>query len=190
MRTVVFVFIFFLVQSCIPCDPPIIVDLGPLSEEQLQLVPYKDKQTYMFRHNQGQVISFVAERGTTQEQTYSSHCSKYEYLYEMNTTYLIPDYPVFNIVLWLSNPMEEEVYFNLNVGTRSFYMPTDFSNSYFPRKDSVWIIDQFYYNVFQLKSQSDYYQSDSIYADSIYYNFDYGILKIIMSNDENFTIYE
>jgi hypothetical protein len=175
--------------TCTPCDP-VIVENGPLPASALAFNPYTQGETYRFRHSDGLIINYTTERESYYEWSTCTECCAYRYHYQVNRTQMTPDYPVFDFGMYLSNQDTTHFDFHLTVGKYGFYIPTNsYQADYFEKVDSVKIDSVFYRDVFKLKSnyESFYYKNDSIYVDSLYYSYSYGILKIIMSNEETFT---
>ena len=185
---VVIIWIFLIKAGCHPCHP-VITDKGSLSEETLNLIPYKTGQTIRFRHSDGQLISFDVFRETRKETAGCDECCN-EILYEVNTTTLTPDYPVFSPQLYVSNFDTMVHSINIQTGRSNFLipgLPEDQDN--LDRSDSLTINGIMYYDVFRLKVISGPVNI-MIYADSLYYNKMEGILKIIMTNGESYEIYK
>jgi len=178
-----------LLNGCIPCDT-VIIENGPLPDSALRFVPYQNGKIYKFRHSKGLVINFDTYRETREEWTHCAECCSYEYHYEVNSTRLTPNYPIFDFYFEISN--RDTSYFECytTIGKYGFYIPTaDFQLDYFEKVDSLIIDSVTYKDVFKLNSDyGSYYDKDSIYADSLYYNYEYGILKILMSNGESYEI--
>lgn len=175
--------------ACPPCNP-IIVDNGQIPEQALSTIPYQDGDTCVFKHSNGLEINFFVTRQTTTESSYWEHCEEYTYQYQINSAKLLPDYPVFEFNLAISNLDTTNLNFYASIGKFGFMVPvSEEQYMYAAIVDSVFIASDWYYDVFRLKS--DYYNynfSDSIYADSLYYNYEFGILKILMSNGEYYEI--
>lgn len=186
-----YVIIALSLGGCWPCDT-IKVENEPLPESALGFVPYKNGDTYSFRHSNGLVINYKTTRETHEEWSGCSECCKYEYRYEVNSTRLVPDYPVFTLQFEIDNLDTSNFHCFASIGKYGFYVPIndEFSGGV-EKVDSVKVDSEYYYQVFKLKSNHDnYYFQDSIYVDSMYYNYENGIIKILLSNGENYTIYE
>lgn len=190
-KIIIFLSVGLLFFGCFPCDPPAKVEIGPLSDSALLMLPYVNGETYSFRHSNGFVVNFNAERLTHDEWTYCHHCCEYIYHYEVDNTVLATDYPIFNINFRIDNANEPNLYFQAIFSRARFYIPT-FTDEldYFEFADSLKVNDTFYYNVFKLKSDAYGYPSQEIFVDSMYFSYEKGIIKILMSNDEDYTIFE
>jgi hypothetical protein len=191
-----FVFFIILLGSSCRCDDPVTIDCGKIPDSVLQMVPYQNGQTFKFIHSAGLVINFTASRETREQWLgcNSERCCKYAYKYEVNTTILQPDYPLFSFGFDLSNPGPTPDVFGLgaSVGKYWFQIPTDdYQAGYCGFADSILIGDKFYRDVFKIKSiYGSAYDRDTIFADSMYYSYKLGILQIMMSNGEKYSIYE
>jgi len=118
------------------------------------------------------------------------YCCDYTFSYEINTTRLIPDYPVFHISLFISNPDTLHYNFSCNVGKYFLNIPVN-RNDYsvfHSFADSVLIRETYYYDVFRIKPYNHQLWNEAIKVDSVYYNSTNGILLIKMSNEEFYYI--
>jgi len=118
------------------------------------------------------------------------YCCDFTFSYETNITRLIPDYPVFNISMTLSNADTMQYEFSCFVGKYFLNIPVGRSQTgvSYHFSDSVLIGETYYYDVFKIKSSNNYLWNDYIKVDSVYYNSTRGILLIKMSNEEYYSI--
>jgi len=182
------ILLLMLLPSCRPCEP-VTIDLGDLPEEALLFVPYQNGQTVSLKHSAGQVIHYAVSR-QTKEERFSWTESCVEYVFEVNSTILTADYPIFNFRFDISNEDTLNYICTAYIGYNSFVIPT-FENGYdyFEKADSIVLDTTTYYDVFKLTSyDSNYDNSDSIRPDTLYYNYETGILKITMTNEEYYQI--
>ncbi|MBI9069169.1 MAG: hypothetical protein JEZ09_17870 [Salinivirgaceae bacterium] len=192
MKKLIYLIFSILLYGCLPCDT-IMIENGALPDSTLKYVPYVNGKTYKFKHSNGLKVNYKTTRETHEEWTSCAECCKYEYHYEVNSTILIPDYPIFEFQFQIDNRDTLNYNCYASIGKYGFYIPTnnEYDIDYYEQVDSVQIDSVYYYQVFKLKSNYDnYYSRDSIYVDSIYYSYDKGIIKILLSNNENYTIYE
>jgi hypothetical protein len=189
MKNWIYIITCLILSGCFPCHTTT-VENGPLPNSALELVPYQKGNTYKLKHSNGLVISFETTRETQEEYTYCTECCKYIYHFEINTTKLSPDYPIFNCDFGISNRDTTHLDCYASIGKSVFYIPTENTeNNYYEKVDSLILNSIVYYNVFKLKTDYDsYYNQDSIYADSLFYNYEHGILKVLMSNEEYYEI--
>jgi hypothetical protein len=166
--------------------------MGPIQDSILARVPYQDGQVFQFRHSAGKVITYAAHRASHEEYFDCERCCKYLYKYQSNTTVLVPDYPVFKLTFWISNLDSSRSDLSVWMGNSAFYPSAahgDFLNA--DRHDSLLINDRWHREVFRIPNSNDsWFNRDSIYADTLYFNYVSGILKIVMSNGEYFQIHE
>jgi len=191
-RNHLLIIILILLFGCNPCDDSITIDNGKIPEKVLKYVPYQNGQIYKFKHSAGLIIEFTTIRQSRDEYSWCEECCKYNYKYEVNSTTLTPDYPIFDFGFEISNLDTTYYSFIARVGKYQFYIPTSANSSeYYEFADSILINDKLYFDVFKLKSNyGSYYDKDSLFADSLYYNYELGIIKIKMSNGEKYEIYE
>lgn len=192
MKRIIYLIISILLYGCWPCDS-IIVENGTLPKSALKYVPYLDGNTYKFKHSNGFVISYKTNRKTEKVLERCEHCCKYKYSYEVNTTKLITNYPVFNLEFNIDNfdTLNYSCYATIGQGGFNIPINNDFDRELYQKVDSIKIGSEYYYQVFKMKSNNFGYDSQSsIYVDSLYYNYEKGVIKIILSNNENYTIQE
>ncbi len=192
--------ILLLWTGCRPTEYQTI-DLGPLPEEILAKVPYQNGQVYKFEHSGGHTVSFSTVRASEKNKSYPDDlffCSNQVvtvYEYEVNTTVMEADYPIFNISLNLSNETDSTYRLSARIGSASFMIPLQAADTAFwppvTIADSLQIGSKYYKEVFKLKDYDSYwYTKDSIRVDSLFYNYDQGILLIKMTNQEYYAIQE
>lgn len=177
-------------SSCWPCNTTVI-DNGPLPDSALIFVPYIDGQTYSFKHSNGLVIDFSATRKTHAEWSGCSECCEYEYHYEVNTTLLTSEYPVFDMFFRIDNMNAPYYHCSAAIGKYGFYIPTYniIGNAEYEQVDSIAVDSTWYYKVFKLKADNlMFLPHDTIFVDSLYYSYNDGVIKIIMSNGENYVL--
>jgi hypothetical protein len=180
-----------LLSACIPCHTTNI-ELPPIPDSIINLIPYKNEQTIKFKHSAGSEIEFKTQR--TQKWDYSgcSECCKYSYHYQTDQTWLTTDYPLFNMNLMIYSFDSLNYNLDIYVGQSSVGLPAnkEMIKQYFSENlfDSLTINDKMYYDVLKLYTSHWTTGSADIVPDSIYYNYSFGILKIIMSNEETYTL--
>jgi hypothetical protein len=194
MKILTFILIIasFLTQCPQPCEDEQIIDNGVLTEEALLKVPYQNGEIVKLKHSAGHIINFKVTRESEDRFMNNEHeCGGM--IEKCNLTILNPDYPIFTVTFNMSNYDGVSTLYYLNIGYYSFILPEVIESSeYLNVADSLIINNKTYYNVLKSKSSygSTYYDTNLIYADSLYYNYDSGIIKIIMSNHEFYEIFE
>lgn len=180
-----------LLQGCplFVCDPERI-EYPPLSDSLRCMIPYQNAESYQFQHSAGHIITFECERKTdTIRDCYS--CSKC-FISEEDVTTLKPNYPINEVRMVLrTGPMENEYEIHFVFG-RNYFDIYPIENGFTPH-DSLNIGGNIYYNVYAMANynHAGYYGlQHQLFADSLYYNHDKGIIRITMSNDEYYQRYE
>ncbi len=185
LRLLLIIPLMFLLTACPRCPETILLDNGPLPDEAMQYISYRNGQSVTFRHSRNMEVIFSVLQGKYPQTTSCAECCKYNIRYETNRTELNPNYPLFNIAIEISNIDTSFFYCTANVGSSFFIIPTNGPDQPAAEKlDSVMVDSVWYYNVYKLGNSSGYQGEEFIYADTILYNYTDGIIKIIMSNEE------
>ena len=191
-----------------PRKEPVYVDLGRIPEQYLATVPYRNGDVFRMQHESDRVvIDFTVSRHRQEEIGFDYLYEKYKpapnyvYDYESDITKCTPNYPIFEVEINFSNrymAYEEEGMQSwaksatlFAVGTaRIPFFGEDCSG--YEVLDSLKVCNRYYYDVFKLKSDlvSYYEEGDAVHADTYYYNYEKGLLGIIMSNGEKYWLYE
>ena len=183
--------LLLLLSGCDGCRNPKIIDSGELTAEQLALVPYTDGQVVRLRHSGGLVIDYNVSRSTNIEmREYFGKCETLKF--RVNKVSLVPEYPVFPMVFYIANTDENFTAFEASIGRYYYYLPKD-KESFFSygTMNDMPLNDTIYRDVFYMKTPAWSIPAfDVIYVDSLYYNYTSGVIKVTMSNRENYTIYE
>ena len=178
-----------LLTTCSRCPDTILLDHGPLPDEAMQYVPYRNGQSVTFRHSLDRMTTFNILQMKYTQTTSCAECCKYNVRYETLRTELIPNYPLFTIVLEISNIDTSVFYFTVSVGNSGFLIPTNGPDD--PEVeilDSVLIDTEWYYQVYKLNARWGDPGEEISYADTLLYNYTEGIVKIIMSNGEYYEL--
>jgi len=180
----------FLLQACpFVCNTET-KTLPPLSDSVLASVPYSRNEKVLFKHSSGHVITFNCSREKKLE-TWSCEecCDKTEY--ETDLTEMQPDYPISAITLYIVGGEDDEANLQIRFASESFELPL--SHKAVIPADSLQFGGRMFYKVYQLAAYNynyGYGVNHELYTDSLYYNFENGIIKITMTNGEYFELYE
>ena len=171
---------------------PTVVDHGSLPDSLKNVIPYHHGETVKYKHNNGHVVSFSIERSTEKVTSPCYWCCENieTDIYEVENTYLEPDYLLFDISLSMNNYKEAMRHFVVKVGVSEFEMPFDYGSQNTVVYDTLTINSQEYLNVIKVGNSTNYSSSLEIYPVSIYYNRSHGIVKILMSNEEYYELEE
>ncbi len=177
-----------VLTACPPNCNSEIRDFGTLPEEALAMVPYQDGESYRFVHSAGQEINFLASRKTTEETEHWDPCGGI--IYERNNTNLVPDYPIFNIILSMAKTDTTDWGAQAYLSSVTFPLAnTDFYQIDHKFFDSLSIAGEWYRDVYRIKGYKyNSVKENEIFPDSLWYNTEAGILKISMSNGEFYQI--
>lgn len=185
-----FLLLIPVLQACPPiyCGDPQTIKFPPISESILSLNPYADGDTVYLKHSAGQSISFITSRTKTEQMASCTECCD-AWIYEEDATVLLPDYPIgdFQITISGNENGQADFYFFFAGATADIW----FCENCVQPVDSVVIDGETFLSVYQLKFDS--YLADEqklLSPDSLYFNKDYGIIKLTMSNGEYYQHFE
>lgn len=187
MKKSLFILFVFILYGCPPCDREVIEN-GPLPQSALECVPYQDGENYKLKYSDELIISFTAERRTEEnwQESRGQWCGP-ETHYESNTTVLKADYPLFDIGFTMNNYDTNAIHCFAYIGESTFYIPvSEFQQSNYEKTDTMIIDETIYEDVFVMTITTS--SGETFLTDSLYYNFEFGILKYIKSNGESYTI--
>ena len=195
--------------ACPRHKEPIHKDFGKIPEQYLATVPYQNGDVFRMQHESDRVIIDFTVSRHRQKETGEDYiylekfkpAPNFYYDYEVDITKCTPDYPIFNVEINFSNlymlyeeeGMGSEKQANLYAvgGARLPFIGEDQSN--YNVVDSLAVNGHYYHDVFKLKAEESYYNNEeegSIRAEVYYYNYEKGLLGVIMSNGEKYWYYE
>ncbi len=161
------------------------MDCGPIHDSILTMLPYSSSQTIRFRHSGGHEIEFAIEK---KNETHFVADECFSVTYSSIAFKLSPNYPLFNIEMATNNFMKQTTALSIYLNNASTFIPFDSKRwETFQIVESVNINSNIYHNVFKLKMEN-YQPNQPIRPDSLYFNFEAGILLIKMTNNETFSL--
>ena len=183
MKILIISFLIASVGFCTPkCDESNLIDAYAFPDNMEELIPYENQDKFTLIHNSGTEIPFEVFRNSTVETGGCDHCCDY-YTYENEELFVVSDYPFYDIQFNI-NAGEEGIFnYGISIGREYFSLDEDMQMS-----DSVKINNQYFHEVFKLKSNS-YSEEYEREVDSLYFNYSTGILKIIQQNGDTYEIH-
>jgi hypothetical protein len=183
LKNIFCAFIIAQVGFCAPdCKegPPTI---STLTEQEKASLPYTDGEQLKFEHNDQTKLSFlVNSTSETVEDHYCDECC-YQYSYDLVEATLQSEYPIFSISINLSSNEYGEPYYSLSIGDDYFLKNEIEQGQLF---ESILLNEKSYEKVFAVKNTR--IESPALKVDSLYYSFQQGIVKFIMTNGEKYEI--
>jgi len=154
----------------------------------INCLPYKNGDVVNFINSDDIILLYQVKRETNIGIEYwNDECSVERMHYELNQTDLKSVDSKFDMKLVVSNYNPINTYL-LEISHNDFRIPvSENSQEYADIVDSMLINNVLYYNVFIRKSEaiSPYY-IDSIQADIVFYNYEFGILEIDFTDGETY----
>lgn len=180
MNRYITIILLFLLGSC--CKDGVEVKRYLLSEIEKECIPYKNGETIGFIHSKGYEFDIgVSNRNIKLERTESYHCGDNYSSYESLKVDLVSDIPELYIKLEM---VPREFFPLMTVSINSTYFNLDISSE--PHFDTLTINEKMYTNIYLGKT----FIADTltILPGTILYNKEYGIIQIVMTNEEKFTL--
>ena len=190
------------------------VDLGCIPEQYLVTVPYQNGDVFRMQHESDRlIIDFTVSRHRQKETGYDyvplekyKPAPNYIYEYESDITQCTPNYPIFDVEINFSNAYmafeEEQGYdpaYDQPVAKTAQIFATGGAqiplfgedHSGYEMLDSLKINGRYFRDVFKLKTEYYYNEGEEmIHAETIFYNYENGLLGILMSDGEKYWLYE
>lgn len=159
-----------------------------IPDSVLNYLPYKNGDVVDFINSDDIIISYQVTRETKIGIEYlNDECSVERMHYEQNQTDLNSVDSKFDIRLIVSNYIPINTYL-LEISHHNFRIPvSENSQEYADVVDSMLINNVLYYNVFIREREAIIpYYIDSVQADTIFYNYEFGILEIDFTDGETY----
>jgi len=180
MNKYLVILILLITSSC--CKDSIETGRYYLSDNEKEFIPYTENQKVKYKHSNGfefymNVINVKIEF----QRTKTEHCGENYVLFETKTVKLQSDIPELNISV--SIPPKE---FNpiITIIINNSYLQKDLINK--ADFDTLIIDNNKYIDVYQFENQIS--DTTIIYPYKVLYNKTNGIIQIIMTDNEKFTI--
>jgi hypothetical protein len=182
MKFISLAIIIASVGFCTPkCDETAPSDVYTFPDNMEELIPYENQEKFTLVHNSGTEILFEVQRNSTVETISCDHCCDY-FTYESEDLRVFSDYPFYDIQFNINAEEEENYSYGITIGREYFSL-----NERIQTVDSVRIKDQYFHDVFKMKSDS-YREEYEIEIDSLYFNYSIGILKIVQVHGDTYEI--
>ena len=180
-----------------------VINLGKFPEEYLPTVPYCDGDVVRMMHESNrQIINYRVSRGrfSPLDDPSGWYGSPIVYDYQVYWTTLKPDYPTFEMQIFLSNGYMRYELEGMDASKTGYivlansdanvpFINTDATG--YTKLDSLEVYGHTYYDVFKLDCDPVYTVTEgTIYAATCYYNYAKGFVGIEMSNGEKYWLYE
>lgn len=190
LSVILIVFGFFGCDECLfENNKNQLIDMGDIPSEIKECVPYQDGDTVKFVDTEGNVHLFKVIRAFEYHETSIDFDCHINYIkYQTDSLQLKSDTYNRVIVFEGSNyhPSGLNIInsYSMDLKTRYFIVPiSDKAKNSVDQLDSLLVNGEIYMDVFVINPTIyiDRYQ-DSIHAETIYYNYKYGMLKIAFSD--------
>lgn len=189
--TPIILFPFIILLLACPISDHEIIDNGLLPDSILNLVPYQDGEIYKFKDPYGELIQFQAFRELSQiKEPICAECFfGPDILFEEDYTLLKSDEEVFNISFSINNEDSSYINFWSNIDKNIFPIPINDEIFYNHLELDSLSIDSFIYeDIFKIPTRLNDLYKEPINPDTMYYNYENGIIKIILSDGTFYTI--
>jgi hypothetical protein len=189
VRYLFILFAAILFYACPNCENEV-VDWGPIPDSVKAFIPYQDGEIYSLKYSDSLIINFEAERWSVEDWAYGrgSWCPT-DIRFEKEMVRLKPDYPLYDIEISIANFDSSQYHYYVYLRSQSFGLPVNpLDFDYYEMMDSL-VIDSIIYTDVFVSYSSAYIDHQWADKDTLYYNNDFGILKLLFSNGESYTIH-
>lgn len=172
--------ILMIFSSC--CKEGVEINKFILSENEKESIPYLVSETTEFRYTNGFEFHLrTISRQTTLKKTEIHHCGDNYSTYENLTVKLTSEFPELYITIDIF-PKEFNPFVTISINKYDF----TFDITSEPDIKTITINGEKFENLYQ----ADYFTSDTliIRPKQVLYNKEYGIIQIIMTDNEKFSI--
>ena len=153
-----------------------------LTDYEKESVTYLTNETVNFIHSNGFIFDLkVLNRKTELRKTEIYHCGEDFSTYEVLKVELASNIPDLNINLEIT-PIEFNPDLNISVNQQNFYL----NINQVPDFEFITINENKFYNVYKVNLNIN--DSSIIKPEQILYNKEIGIIQILMTNNETYTI--
>ena len=180
MNKYLIIFVFFIFSSC--CKESIEVNRYNLSDEEKMFIPYLNNQTIPFYHSNSFDFNVkVTNLDTEFLRTKTEHCGENYVSYEIKTAQLQSEIPELNISISITSKVFNPI---ISININNSFLQKDITDG--PDFDTLSIDNMNYLDVYQIENNIS--DTTIIYPEKVFYNRTYGIIQIIMTNHDKFTI--
>ena len=189
MGTLPVLFLYMLVSCDVECElQQFAVYHGEIPDSIINLVPYENGEVVNFLNADGKILTYHVVRESKQlTEQIVEECYVSSTTYAVDETNLVSDSANCPIEFAITNRVEFDFY-AVKIKNTDFTIPaTEYYYQLAHVVDSMTINNVVYYNV--LKETPFYFESqnaDSLNADTLFYNYEFGILEIDFENGERF----
>lgn len=176
------ILLLFLLTGCdVDCKTQqISIFKGEIPDTILNCVPYKNGDVVKFINSEGTLLSYHVVREEKQiTDQILEECYVYTTVYQEDESNLLSDSATYPINLWITNKVDYDFY-DVRIINEAFTIPaTDFFYQQAEVIDSMTINNVLYYNI--IIETPNYIESqnpDSLVAETLFYNYEFGILRI------------
>ncbi|RYD78248.1 MAG: hypothetical protein EOP53_11530 [Sphingobacteriales bacterium] len=183
--------------SCCPKDEIVSYKLTPGDSA---FVPYQKGQQLTFKHSAGSNVQFTVNGRLKAVDKESGHeegitfCRKYTYYYyDREEIVMLSTNPSIKLQIEIF-PKQDTFPPSLRISTLSnIFRLQNLADACFPHVekqcfDSIKLLNHTYYNAIQITPDSSNFTPGYLRAKSIIFNKNDGILQILMSNNESYTL--
>ena len=161
---------------------------GEIPDSVINLVPYENGEVVNFLNAEGKILTYYVVRESKQlTEQIVEECYVSSTTYAVDETNLASDSANFPIEFAITNRVEFEFY-AVKINNADFTIPaTEYYYQLADVVDSMTINNVVYYDV--LKETPFYFESqnaDSLNADTLFYNYEFGILEIDFEDGQRF----
>ncbi|HSV76603.1 MAG TPA: hypothetical protein VLH37_06175 [Bacteroidales bacterium] len=178
--------------SCPPytqCDEPEVrSELVP--DSIIDMFPHHGVNSLRYLHSGGHIISFRIETDTIHDVHWFDKCNQTKESYFVAE--FTPNHPAIRMGLSIRSWSDKLFPFRIIIGSRSAeFVVGRPDNLQALRTDSMHLNGLLWRDVMRVRLTSDSFfapTAGAVYPDSLYFSFEHGIIRVIMTNNETYTL--
>lgn len=180
MKTLKSLSIILLLNSC--CPDGVEINRYLLSENEKELIPYESNENVEMIYSNGIAFDLNVDRKMTEMfRSDTQHCGDNYSTYELLLVEMHSEIPEFDIALEVT-PSEYNPFVIIRINRYYF----DFNSLSEPDYESLEVNGTIFHEVYLIQNQ--FSDNSIISPKEILYNFQFGIIQIVMTNDDEINL--
>jgi hypothetical protein len=177
-----------IIDSCNECNS-VIINIGNIPDSVLNLIPYKKDDTVKYSNTEGNEILFLVKTEINEVEIDNVNCKCCNTIkYNLNSTILHSEKTNFNIQFYIAYYDSYLFRNSLIIKDNEYILPTSGTMTNYDIFDTIYIDSVLYTNIYKITPYEGFSPYDEFYPDTIYYNFENGLIKFDNDSNESYFL--